>query len=788
MYLNTHIDFISVTTFHWTLTIIMMGIGGAVETEELGAAIWCIVCVLLFCYNHYRAYKYNTEKNPNPIPNLLKAETETLGAGLTNLEISTCLKGILFVQEMYDAGKSSIENLHKELPEKYDFLFRRGNKDDTIIFQGSTAEGLAIYRIEENQNPEDWIHNLRWDRHFDYDLMSVKNKKVLHNFQYQQAMSCFMAKHSQGGQNMARALKLWKEARFCLHDKEPLLVQGIFDENDPLGMLAEHVIILQPACTTCVNSDGQLDKRFQTHDNGRIFRVKTPQQFWLQFVKDSHTRPSEDHNCDSNGGAHGNFNKHGDLCGHCIELNSVDIQHKDATTHIFLDSAFKAGPSILLQYYLDHQGKPQKGLPLFNEPGVSTVSCDNIPALQYPLLDWSHWGELLEIVGVEGLPKPLLLPWPYSCFGFTDPRNVDPPPRSRSKSKSGWPSMLLRHKVMKGGAQLVPRYPRMLGEKGPKSWLKMSLTSLTKIPAWRISFSLSEKILVKSFTQVQRRCFLLLKVLMERHGHKVYRRLEEQFGEDDEENISKNKFKVSSFLLKHVMFWTMEEVEEEEWRMNNLYDCIIKVLDKLDLFLENNSVPHFFLGPRKNLLAGDISIDVEADEKELGARCSKMKKEIGELKGLIFETLIGCLLTDHLDFQWSVSSSLCIERLRESFLALASVQQCNSLSKEAVKNHHKMMIHLIKNAPRKYGRGVNIKLLIFLQTELQTLSSDEGSLETLENTEREKVRQEIMGKETKPSDLQLKTSFLELYNVASKARLFLSLSSPVTNILKRSQI
>ena len=46
-----------------------------------------------------------------------------------------------------------------------------------------------------------------------------------------------------------------------------------------------------------------------------------------------------------------------------------------------------AGPSVMLWFYINHEGRPQSGIPLFNEPGVSTVAVDNIPALKFPLLD-----------------------------------------------------------------------------------------------------------------------------------------------------------------------------------------------------------------------------------------------------------------------------------------------------------------------------------------------------------------------------------------------------------------
>ena len=50
-------------------------------------------------------------------------------------------------------------------------------------------------------------------------------------------------------------------------------------------------------------------------------------------------------------------------------------------------NVMNAGPSVMLWFYINHEGRPQSGIPLFNEPGVSTVAVDNIPALKFPLLD-----------------------------------------------------------------------------------------------------------------------------------------------------------------------------------------------------------------------------------------------------------------------------------------------------------------------------------------------------------------------------------------------------------------
>ena len=56
-------------------------------------------------------------------------------------------------------------------------------------------------------------------------------------------------------------------------------------------------------------------------------------------------------------------------------------------------------------------------------------------------------------------------------------------------------------------------------------------------PSWRISFSLAEKILVKSFTMVQKRTFLLVKVLFSYHGEVVNNHLKRTLGVDKEESF-----------------------------------------------------------------------------------------------------------------------------------------------------------------------------------------------------------------------------------------------------------
>eukprot|EP00091_Calanus_sinicus_P013335 TRINITY_DN29623_c0_g1_i1.p1 TRINITY_DN29623_c0_g1~~TRINITY_DN29623_c0_g1_i1.p1 ORF type:complete len:184 (+),score=40.40 TRINITY_DN29623_c0_g1_i1:68-619(+) len=168
---------------------------------------------------------------------------------------------------------------------------------------------------------------------------------------------------------------------------------------------------------------------------------------------------------------------------------------------------------------------------------------------------------------------------------------------------------------------------------------------ITSEPVWRISFSLSEKLLVDDFTMAQRKCFLLLKIILKALAVDINTELEEELG--DENFIP---FKVSGFLLKHTMFWTMEEVNLDEWRMNNLHGCILHVLGKLQIFLKDKCIPHYFFGKRKNLLHGDLIENTKEEMSVLDGKCKMMLDGIGRLKNnkYLLERIISCTNNEHL--------------------------------------------------------------------------------------------------------------------------------------------
>ena len=136
------------------------------------------------------------------------------------------------------------------MPEKYSFLFSHGEESDSMVFQGSTAKGLAIYQIKETPDPEAYVGQMRWMTGYDYDIMFVKRKEVLDDYSlYFKAFCVFYVINLLNGYN---AKEIWREAKFCLHNQEPFVMVRIKDKNDPLGNMVEHVGIFQPACNVCI--------------------------------------------------------------------------------------------------------------------------------------------------------------------------------------------------------------------------------------------------------------------------------------------------------------------------------------------------------------------------------------------------------------------------------------------------------------------------------------------------------------------------------------------------------
>ena len=311
---------------------------------------------------------------------------------------------------------------------------------------------------------------------------------------------------------------------------------------------------------------------------------------------------------------------------------------------------------------------------------------------------------------------------------------------------------------MKGGCHLVPKNPTRQGESEPATRNLKFFHTLTAVPAWRISFSLSEKILAQGFTMPQRRCFLLVKSLFRCSSQNQRRELNDVFGDDDDDSKKLFEFSVSGFMLKHVMFWTLEEVDQSEWRMNNLFGCVDHVLTKLDSFLDDMCIPHYFFGKMKNLLAADFteSKDEVKDQRNLFVKCSNMRVELKAVRARIFPSLVSCAMHGHLDYQWTKGGSDLLASFVKVLRAVKKNEETRifwrrgSDDEEQLENthkaremelkasviaHHQTMLHLIKEAPRKYGRGINQELVTFLEKEVDALTNQNATLVELDNME-----------------------------------------------------
>ncbi|XP_052818536.1 uncharacterized protein LOC128244583 isoform X2 [Mya arenaria] len=114
--------------------------------------------------------------------------------------------------------------------------------------------------------------------------------------------------------------------------------------------------------------------------------------------------------------------------------------------------------------------------------------------------------------------------------------------------------------------------------------------SLNESIEWRVSPSQIERILVFSFTTVQLKCYVVLKMI------KKY--IMEKY-------LSQHS-KFTSFHCKTVMFFTIERISPAVWRDDRLIECIGYCLQTLEIFLMRGCCPLYII-PDVNLFEGKIT-------------------------------------------------------------------------------------------------------------------------------------------------------------------------------------
>ncbi|KAL3853886.1 hypothetical protein ACJMK2_013185 [Sinanodonta woodiana] len=159
--------------------------------------------------------------------------------------------------------------------------------------------------------------------------------------------------------------------------------------------------------------------------------------------------------------------------------------------------------------------------------------------------------------------------WPSSALEWVDRPN-----------KSGWPCQELKQEIVQDGISIAPI--------GCKQHPSQDIQ-------WRYSFNEAERLLVRSFNSTQAKCYALLKRIIAEF-------VKPQLGDDV----------ITSYHLKTLMFWTIEEIDLHAWVPANLVECIFLVLKRLTQCIEDENCPSYFI-PTENLFREKATLDKKAD-------------------------------------------------------------------------------------------------------------------------------------------------------------------------------
>ena len=111
------------------------------------------------------------------------------------------------------------------------------------LFQGSTAEGLCIFKILE-RNPENNYDGISWNCGFDIDIMHIDNNiNIIDYHEFDIKYRFFLE---------SRSPEEWASPDFCEHEKEPLVRYNITNTKTQTSLF-QFVGLLRPACDECLD-------------------------------------------------------------------------------------------------------------------------------------------------------------------------------------------------------------------------------------------------------------------------------------------------------------------------------------------------------------------------------------------------------------------------------------------------------------------------------------------------------------------------------------------------------
>ena len=99
---------------------------------------------------------------------------------------------------------------------------------------------------------------------------------------------------------------------------------------------------------------------------------------------------------------------------------------------------------------------------------------------------------------------------------------------------------------------------------------------------WRLSFSLAEKILVRSWNDVKTKCYIAVKALCK-------------------ENLDLEPKVICSYYIKTAIFWLSEKLPENFWEERTILHCILTVMTELMSFTMKGTCPNYFV-PSNNMM------------------------------------------------------------------------------------------------------------------------------------------------------------------------------------------
>lgn len=131
---------------------------------------------------------------------------------------------------------------------------------------------------------------------------------------------------------------------------------------------------------------------------------------------------------------------------------------------------------------------------------------------------------------------------------------------------------------------------------------------------WRLSFSLAEKILVRSWNDVKTKCYIAVKALCK-------------------ENFNSQPKVICSYFIKTAIFWLSERMPESFWEKERILGCISAIIEELLSYTSSGTCPNYFL-PSNNMM-DHLSYEQRKDV------ISKIESTMNDLPLAILQSKLG---------------------------------------------------------------------------------------------------------------------------------------------------